>query len=122
EQAWETFVGGYASLAKSTNHYAEYCALVRGLDYALNHGCGRLEVYSDSQLMVRQIQGSYRVKNVNLQALHRKASELIRLFDKFAIHHIPREKNRQADALANKAQDSHASGEEFYTASRTPCS
>jgi len=112
----EPWVGVYEYLGKSTNNYAEYCALVRALDYALNHGFGRLEVYSDSQLMVRQIQGSYRVKNVNLQALHRKASELIRRFDKFAIHHIPREKNQQADALANKAQDSHASGEEFYRA------
>jgi ribonuclease HI len=65
-------------------------------------------------LLVRQILGEYRVKSPNLQSLHQRASELIRRFTRFFIHHIPREKNRKADALANKAQDLRASGEETY--------
>ncbi len=108
------WVGLYEFMGESTNNCAEYAALVRALEYALDRGFRQLEVYSDSQLLVRQILGEYRVKNQNLQTLHRKASELIRRFDQFAIHHIPREKNHDADALANKAQDLRASGEEFY--------
>jgi ribonuclease HI len=92
-------------LGKQTNNYAEYSGLLGALTYALEHGCKALKVFSDSELMVKQIKGQYKVKNATLQELHGKATKMIRELDKFEIGHVLREKNRDADRLANLAMD-----------------
>lgn len=106
--------GLYRYLGRQTNNYAEYSALLEALEYALKNGLVRIVVYADSELLVRQMLGSYRVRHPVLQRLHEQADRLARRFDSFAIHHVPRESNRKADALANKAQDLRSSGEESY--------
>jgi len=106
--------GLYRYLGRQTNNYAEYTALLEALQYALKNGLARIVVYADSELLVKQMLGTYRVKHPVLQRLHEQAGQLARHFDSFAIHHVPRESNRKADSLANKAQDLHSSGEESY--------
>jgi probable phosphoglycerate mutase len=92
-------------LGKQTNNFAEYSGLLGALTYALKHGYKALKVFSDSELMVKQIKGQYKVKNPTLQELHGKATKMIRELDKFEIRHVLREKNRDADRLANQAMD-----------------
>ena len=92
-------------LGKQTNNYAEYSGLLAALTYALKHGHKALKVFSDSELMVKQIKGQYKVKNPALQELHGKATRMIRELDAFEIRHVLREKNRDADRLANLAMD-----------------
>jgi len=85
---------------------AEYYALLAALDYATTHGISALRIRSDSELLVRQMQGRYKVKSADLKPLHERASILSRQLKYFAIEHVPREQNRDADALANVALDS----------------
>jgi ribonuclease HI len=92
-------------LGHQTNNYAEYSGLLAALRYVVQHGYKALKVVSDSELMVKQIRGEYKVKNASLQELHRAAKELISQLDWFLIQHVLREKNRQADKLANEAMD-----------------
>lgn len=99
----------YGYLGKATNNVAEYQALLHGLRFAISRGATRVEVYSDSELLVRQIEGRYRVKNPGLQPLHREARDLLALFERSRVAHVPRERNREADALANRAVDERAS-------------
>lgn len=98
-----------ASLAKplgnTTNNYAEYQALLAALDFALRQGNRRISVYSDSELLVRQIHGRYRVRSEDLKPLYTRAMTLIQSFEAFSITHIVRAKNREADRLANQALD-----------------
>jgi len=98
-----------ASLARclgvSTNNQAEYRALIAGLEQAISLGFQRVAVRSDSELVVKQLQGKYRVKTDHLKPLHRRAVQLAGQLEHFTISHIPREQNREADALANKALD-----------------
>lgn len=108
------FVGLYEYLGKQTNNYAEYSALLRALKYALAESFLKVKVYSDSELLVRQVLGKYRVKNPALQTLHQQALAMIRQLQQFTIQHVPRELNRKADALANKAMDLCTNGEEKY--------
>jgi ribonuclease HI len=91
---------------RDTNNVAEYYALLAALDFAATHGITALRVRSDSELLVRQMQGRYKVKSVDLKPLHERASILSRTLKYFAIEHVPREQNRDADALANLALDS----------------
>lgn len=107
-------VGLYEYLGRQTNNYAEYTALLRALKYALAESFPKLKVYSDSQLLVRQVLGEYRVKHPALQTLHQQALAMIRQLQQFTIQHVPRELNKKADALANKAMDLVANGEERY--------
>lgn len=93
-------------LGRETNNVAEYYALVAALDYATTHGIRALRIRSDSELLVRQVQGRYKVKSAHLKPLHERAQKLTRQLDFFAIEHVPRELNRDADALANSALDS----------------
>ncbi|MFH1826016.1 MAG: ribonuclease HI family protein [bacterium] len=95
-------------IGKTTNNVAEYMALIRGLEEAIDLDEDRVEVYSDSELLVKQIQGEYRVKNEGLIPLHHHAKSLIRKFKHFMISHIIREQNKMADKLANKGIDDHA--------------
>ncbi|HYL14336.1 MAG TPA: ribonuclease HI family protein [Terriglobales bacterium] len=92
-------------LGRQTNNYAEYSALIAALEYALQAGHKALRVVSDSELLVKQIRGQYKVKNPALRELHRRAQELIRRLDWFSIQHVLRAQNREADELANAAMD-----------------
>lgn len=99
----------FGYLGKATNNVAEYQALLHGLRFALARGASSVEVFSDSELLVRQIEGRYRVKNAGLQPLHREAQSLLARFAKAKLAHVPRERNHEADALANRAVDERAS-------------
>jgi probable phosphoglycerate mutase len=93
-------------IGRETNNVAEYYALLAALDYAVNQGISALRIRSDSELLVRQMQGRYKVKSPELKPLHERASKLARQLGYFAIEHVRREQNRDADALANVALDS----------------
>jgi ribonuclease HI len=97
-------------IGRATNNVAEYYGLITALDYAATQGIGRLLVRSDSELLVRQMQGRYKVKSLDLQPLHERARKLAKAFAYFAIEHVPRELNREADELANVALDRTGSG------------
>ncbi|MCU1298454.1 MAG: ribonuclease [Acidobacteriaceae bacterium] len=92
-------------LGHQTNNFAEYQGLIAALEYAVQNGHKALRVISDSELLVRQIKGIYKVKNAALQDLHGRAKELIAKLDWFSIGHVLRGKNQEADALANAAMD-----------------
>ena len=92
-------------LGHQTNNFAEYQGLIAALEYAIEHGHKALKVVSDSELLVRQIKGIYKVKNLRLQELHARAKELIAQLEWFSIDHALREHNREADELANQAMD-----------------
>ncbi len=92
-------------LGHRTNNFAEYQGLIAALEYAIEHGHKALKVVSDSELLVRQIKGVYKVKNATLQELHARAKQLIAQLDWFSIDHALREHNREADDLANQAMD-----------------
>src|SRR5215470_14652898 len=92
-------------LGHQTNNFAEYQGLIAALEYAFEHGPKALKVISDSELLVRQIKGIYKVKNPMLQDLHARAKELIARLDWFSIGHALREHNQEADRLANEAMD-----------------
>jgi ribonuclease HI len=92
-------------LGHQTNNVAEYQGLIGALEYAVEHGPKALKVISDSELLVKQIRGDYKVKNPTLQDLHGRARQLIRQLDWFSIQHVLRGKNAEADRLANEAMD-----------------
>jgi len=92
-------------LGHQTNNFAEYQGLIAALEYAIEHGHKALKVISDSELLVRQIKGIYKVKNATLQELYGRAKELIAQLEWFSIDHALREHNREADDLANQAMD-----------------
>jgi len=92
-------------LGHQTNNFAEYQGLIAALEYALQHGPKALKLISDSELLVRQIKGIYKVKNATLQDLHSRAKELIAQLDWFSIGHALRAQNQDADRLANEAMD-----------------
>lgn len=98
---WE----GKQYLGCCTNNIAEYEALILGLQGSLDAGCKNLEVYLDSELLARQINGVYRVKNENLQVLMRDIRRLLSFFDTIKIQHVLRCHNARADKLANQAID-----------------
>jgi ribonuclease HI len=92
-------------LGHQTNNFAEYQGLIAALEYTIQHGPKALKLISDSELLVRQIKGIYKVKNATLQDLHARAKELIAQLDWFSIGHALREHNQEADRLANEAMD-----------------
>ena len=92
-------------LGIQTNNVAEYSGLLAVLDYALAHGHRSLRVVSDSELMVKQIQGKYQVKSPGLRPLYEQARQKIRQLERFEISHALRHKNKDADRLANDAMD-----------------
>jgi probable phosphoglycerate mutase len=93
-------------LGVQTNNFAEYSALLAALEYAVKHGHKTLKVVSDSELLVRQMRGQYRVRNETLQQMAHEARQLIGKLESFEIRHVLREQNREADGLANQAMDS----------------
>ena len=92
-------------LGTRTNNYAEYSGLLGCLQWALDHGHRRLRVVSDSELMVKQIQGKYKVNSPDLRPLWEEARRRIAQLDRFEISHALRHKNKAADQLANDAMD-----------------
>jgi ribonuclease HI len=92
-------------VGRATNNVAEYQALLAALDYALKSGHARLRVIADSELLVRQIQGRYKVNSPDLRPLYEEAKRRITRLGAFRIEHVLRGKNRQADRLANLAMD-----------------
>jgi len=92
-------------LGVRTNNFAEYSGLLAVLGWALEHGHTHLKVVSDSELMVKQIQGKYRISSPDLKPLWQEARDRVARLDRFEIAHALRHKNKEADALANAAMD-----------------
>jgi ribonuclease HI len=99
----------YGYLGRASNNVAEYQALIHALKYALDRGARRVKVFSDSELVVRQISGQYRVKHPDMIPLHGKARGLLSRFEEASLSHVRREQNKDADRLANQALDEKAS-------------
>jgi ribonuclease HI len=95
-------------LGQATNNTAEYQALLLGLELAREKGARRLQVFSDSQLLVEQINGGYQVKSPHLKPFWRQAMNMLQKFEAYAISHIDRAMNTEADRLANQAIDRHS--------------
>src|SRR6204780_2353685 len=93
------------SLGRHTNNFAEYSALLAALDFAIVNGHRSLRVISDSELMVKQMKGQYRVNSPELRPLYDEAKRRVPKLEHFQIQHVLREKNRHADRLANLAMD-----------------
>ena len=92
-------------LGSATNNIAEYNGLLAALRYANEHGHRIVRIKSDSELLVKQMIGQYRVKNPGLQVLFQQAQSLARTLERVAYEHVRREQNRDADRLANQAMD-----------------
>jgi ribonuclease HI len=92
-------------LGARTNNFAEYSALLAALEFAITHGHRSLRVVSDSELMVKQMKGQYRVNSPELRPLYDEAKRRVPRLEHFQIQHVLREKNRHADRLANLAMD-----------------
>src|ERR1700688_535135 len=97
-------------LGHQTNNFAEYQGLIAALEYAIANRHKALKVISDSELLVRQIKGIYKVNNLVLRDLHGRAKELIAQLDWFSIGHVLRGHNEEADSLANAAMDKGMGG------------
>jgi len=92
-------------IGRMSNNVAEYYGLIAALDYAQSHKIRALRVESDSELLVKQMRGQYKVKSADLQPLFERAKKMTQGFESFRIDHVYREQNREADALANEALD-----------------
>ena len=99
-----------AGLGETTNNVAEYTAAIRGLERAGELGATDVLLRSDSQLLINQLTGRYRVKSPHLQPLHRRLRELVGAFERVRFEHVPRERNGEADRLANEGVDSWLAG------------
>lgn len=98
----------HEALGIATNNVAEYRALIAALQWAASNGVGQLHVRADSELLVKQMKGVYRVKHEGLQPLYREALDLCRRIGRVTFEHVRREQNKQADRLANLAMDEAA--------------
>jgi ribonuclease HI len=92
-------------IGKATNNVAEYRALLAGIELAAEHGATELELIGDSELVVRQVEGRYKVKDGTLRELHGEVKRALAGFDAWTIAHVRREKNAEADRLVNAALD-----------------
>jgi ribonuclease HI len=101
--------GLYGYLGRASNNVAEYQALIHALRYALDQGARRVRIASDSELVVRQMEGRYKVKHPDMIPLHAEARRLVARFEQASIRHVRREQNKDADRLANQALDEKAS-------------
>lgn len=93
------------ALPRATNNVAEYNGLVAALRWAVEHDVSALHVKADSELMVKQMKGEYRVKNPGLQPLYEEARALVKQIGRVKFEHVRRELNKDADRLANEAMD-----------------
>ncbi|WP_248515084.1 ribonuclease HI [Salinarchaeum laminariae] len=96
---------GGETLGETTNNRAEYEALIRALEVAQNYGFDDLDVFGDSELVLKQIRGEYDVNVPELRERRVRAMELLQQFEEWSLQHVPRELNDRADALANEALD-----------------
>ncbi len=91
------------TIGRATNNQAEYRALITALEHAVKMGAKSVDVRSDSELVVRQLQGKYRVRHAGLKPLFERVRQLLFRFEEFSISSVPRHLNSEADELANKA-------------------
>ncbi len=96
------------AIESATNNVAEYTGLLTALEWAVDHGVAHLHIKSDSELLVKQMRGEYRVKNPGLQPLFERAKRLVRQLGRVHFEHVRRELNKDADRLANEAMDEAA--------------
>ncbi len=99
----EALYEGGVFLGRATSNVAEYRGLLAGLETAAQLGAREVEIVSDSQLLVRQMTGEYRVRSAGLLPLYQRAQELVRGFRQCRFRHVPREQNTRADGLVNRA-------------------
>jgi ribonuclease HI len=92
-------------IGSATNNVAEYRALLLGIERAAELGARELELVGDSELIVRQVKGEYKVKDASLRELHAEVTRALRRFDRWSIRHVRREQNAEADRLVNEALD-----------------
>ena len=109
-------------IGQNTNNVAEYYGLIAALDYAQSHGIRAFRIESDSELLVKQMRGQYKVKSADLRPLFERARKMAQGLESFRIDHVYREQNREADALANQALDetSKSAGGATNTADNAP--
>jgi ribonuclease HI len=98
------------TIGEATNNVAEYRALLRGIELAATHGASELELIGDSELVVRQVEGRYKVKNAGMKELHEEVKRALRGFDSWSIRHVRRAENADADRLVNQALDGALDG------------
>ena len=96
------------AIGRATNNVAEYRALIRGIELAAQNGATSLELYGDSELVVKQVRGEYKVKDAGLKPLHAEARAALSAFEEWSFSHVRREQNAEADALVNQALDVQA--------------
>lgn len=92
-------------IGEATNNVAEYRALLKGIELAAAHGASDLELVGDSELVVRQVEGRYKVKNLGMKELHAEVKKALAGFDSWSIRHVRRAENADADRLVNEALD-----------------
>src|SRR5215217_5391351 len=93
------------TIGTASNNVAEYTALIEGLSLAAELGVKKLQIFSDSELMVKQMNGEYKVKNEDLRALYEEACRLRKQFEQVILTHVRREQNKRADTIGNEALD-----------------
>jgi ribonuclease HI len=92
-------------IGHATNNVAEYKALLLGIELAAALGASELELVGDSELVIKQVKGEYKVKDANMRKLHAEVKAVLRRFDRWSIRHVRREQNAEADRLVNEALD-----------------
>ena len=97
-------------IGRATNNVAEYRALLLGIELAAELGATELELVGDSELIVRQVEGRYKVKDATMSELHAEVKRALRPFESWSIRHVRREQNADADRLVNEALDGRGSG------------
>lgn len=108
------------TIGEATNNVAEYTALVRALEVAVDYGASEVKLFLDSELVVKQIKGEYRVKNSGLKGLHAAVLEKLKHYERSRIAHVPRAQNREADRLANAALDGTEGASASFESQPTP--
>jgi ribonuclease HI len=98
-------------IGEATNNVAEYTAAIRGLERARDLGATEVHLRSDSKLLIEQLAGRWKIKNQNLIRLHREARVLVDGFERVTLEHVPRERNVEADRLANQGVDTWLAGD-----------
>jgi ribonuclease HI len=98
------------TIGPATNNVAEYRALLLGIERARALGAGEIELVGDSELIVRQVRGEYRVKDASLRDLHAQVREALEAFERWSLRHVRRDENVHADNLVNEALDARRPG------------
>lgn len=105
DESGEVVHEAHETIGRTTNNVAEYRALIFGIERAAQLGATELELVGDSELIVKQVRGEYRVKDAGLKPLHSAAQRALGNFSEWTIRHVKRERNAEADALVNQALD-----------------